>query len=222
MTWPLPGVEPLDAKHPAAGWGGRLSNTDRVLFALPEYSSSAHQTVYVAVRQLARARSPLLSQIRTEEAESIPVSLITDETGEELELSPTLVQVELSVDIDPVADGNLGPLLLALDVAAQQHEEALSKALFSGIGHITDMTGNKIDAGGKPISWDLIIDGLETMEIPFDDQGKMELTLVMNPRDAQRLEELGPPTPEQQARREAVLERKRQEWIARKRTRRLR
>jgi hypothetical protein len=46
--------------------------------------------------------------------------------------------------------------------------------------------------------------------------------LVMHPDTVTKLEKLGPPTPEQQARYDAVLETKRQEWQARKRERRLR
>jgi len=50
----------------------------------------------------------------------------------------------------------------------------------------------------------------------------MDLTLVMHPDDAARFERLGPPTPAEQARHEAVLARKRDEWQSRQRQRRLR
>jgi hypothetical protein len=193
-----------------------------VFFRLSEYELAARRHAFEAVEQLARARSPLLAQMRSERAEAIPVSRIVDEQGGELELAPVPVRIGLEMEIAPITAGDLGGVLAALDAAAAQQEEALSKALFSSLGEITKMTGNQVDAGGRPLSWDLIIDMLEELEIRFDDDGKMDLTLVMNPRDFERLERLGPPTPEQEARREAVLERKREEWQARRRQRRLR
>jgi hypothetical protein len=193
-----------------------------VLFALPEYSAAARETAYMAIEALAVARSALLSKMRKESTEAIPVSRFTSADGEELEILPTAVRVPLSVDIPSVVSGDLGSLRAALDAAAEEQEKAIAHALFSGISELTDYTGNKVDAGGRPISWDLITDTLEKMEIAFDEDGKMDLTLVVHPDTAKKLEELGPPTPEQQARYDAVLETKRQEWQARKRQRRLR
>lgn len=191
------------------------------LFSLPEYADAASASVHRAIHDLTRARSPLLSRIRSEPAESIPVSRLSDRQGNELELEAVPVRIEFAVDIEPLTRGDFGPLLDALDSAAEQQEAAVSKHLFASMSEITDLTGNKVDAGGKPISWDLIIDALEKMEIPFDEDGKMSLSIVMNPRDAARLEQIGPPTPAQQARHDAVLERKRAEWLAKKRQRRL-
>jgi hypothetical protein len=189
---------------------------------LPEYSTAARASAYAAIEALAEARSPLLSQIRKETTETMPVSRFTSADGEELEILPTAVQVQFSVDIPAVVSGDLGTLLAAFDAAADEQAKAFSTALFSGMDQLTEHTGNRVDAGGKPISWDLITDTLETMDIGFDENGKMDLTLVMHPDTVTKLEKLGPPTPEQQARYDAVLETKRQEWQARKRERRLR
>jgi hypothetical protein len=168
------------------------------------------------------AGSPLLSQIRSEASESIPTSRVSDGTGRELEIPPAEEVVELSVDYAPVVEGNLSALLAALDAAAEMQERAMAATLFSGITQITEYTGNQVDAGGRPISWDLITDGLEKMEISFDENDQMDLTIVMHPDTLKKLEDLGPPTPEQEARHNAVMAVKLEEWKARKRQRRLR
>jgi hypothetical protein len=85
---------------------------------------------------------------------------------------------------------------------------------------ITDATGNTIDAGGRPLSWDVIIDGLEQKEIAFDKDGRMNETLVMNPKTAALLASIEM-TPAQTARLERVLQKKRDQWDAKQRTRRL-
>ncbi|MDP9376788.1 MAG: hypothetical protein M3P40_04320 [Actinomycetota bacterium] len=193
-----------------------------MLFALPEYSHGAQVVSFRAVRALAVAQEPLLGRIRSQASESIPTSRITDGRGGEIELQPISVRVKLEMDIDSVSSGDLTDLFVALDDAARQEADALAQALFTSIDQITDMTGNRVDAGGRPLSWDTITDALETIEIAFDDDGKMNLTMVLHPDDLAKLEAAGPPTPEQERRHMEVLARKREEWLARKRDRRLR
>lgn len=193
-----------------------------MLFALPEYADGARTVSFRAVTALAVAHEPLLAQIRSLPAESIPVSRITDGQGGEIELEPVSVRVGLEMDIDALANGDLSGLLVALDDAARQEADTVTAALFASIDRITEMTGNRLDAGGQPLSWDTITDTLEMMEISFDEDGKMDLTMVIHPADLAKLEAAGPPTPEQERRHMEVLARKREEWMARKRDRRLR
>lgn len=192
-----------------------------VLFELTEYADGAQAVTFRAVRALAVAHEPLLGQIRSVSAESIPVSRITDGRGGEVELEPVLVRLGLEMDIDTLANGDLSSLFVALDDAARQEADAVAAALFASIDRITDMTGNRLDAGGQPLSWDTITDALEMMEISFDENGKMDVTMVLHPDDVAKLEAAGPPSPEQEQRHMEVLARKREEWMARKRDRRL-
>ena len=192
-----------------------------MLFALPSYSLAALRHAKRAVDELARTGSPLLSQIRTEEMENVPTTFLTGEDGRELELHPLGARVSLEMPIERIVAGDLGEVLVSLEGAAAEQRTAMTELLLSSLTQITELTGNQLDAAGRPMSWDLITDALEMLEIEFDDEGKMNLSLVMSPSNVRRLEELGPPTAEQKARHEAMLERKRHEWLARQRTRRL-
>lgn len=194
--------------------------TPQGVFALPEYDRGARQHVLASINALTRARSPLLSAIRSEACETLPNSVIADASGRELVIKPAAVQMRFAVDIDPVVAGDLASVYGAIDSASEQQEEGVTKAMLGSLSSITEFTGNTIDAEGKPISWDLITDAFEQMEIGFE-TGKPDVTLVMNPRDLERLQQLDPPTPEQQSRHDAVLARKRAEWDARQRSRRL-
>ena len=110
-------------------------------------------------------------------------------------------------------------MLSALDGAGAMEEETLSGALIDSIVRVTELTGNRVDAGGQPLSWDHVIDAVETMDVSFDENGKTSLTLLMAPGLEGRL---GAPSPDQQARHDQVLARKREEWRARRGERRLR
>jgi hypothetical protein len=209
--------ETEDPQHPS---GTIASSPARAVFALPEYVSAAQQHAFSTTAALARAKSALLAEIRSETREAIPVSVSTDESGRQLEVAPAPVPIRIAVDIDPVVAGDLGPVYAALDEAAEQQEEEMTKALFAMMTSLTGFTGNTVDADGKPFSWDLIADAFEKMDISFE-TGKPDITLVMHPDDFAKLEKLPRPTPEQQARHDAVLARKHAEWLARQRTRRL-
>src|SRR4051794_19119609 len=126
-----------------------------MLFALPEYAAAAGRNSYLAIHELARARSPLLSRIKSVPAEGIPVSRFSGRGTAELEIAPISARIKLEIDIPSVVRGDLGAVLAAFDEAAEEQERVTSEALFSGISKITDMTGNKVDAAGQPISWDL-------------------------------------------------------------------
>lgn len=192
-----------------------------MLFWLDEYEEAAAVATGEAIMGLALAKSPFLAGVRSERMAHVPVSRITDRDGRELELEPVPIRVPVELDLAPVIQGDIGAVLAALDAAGAIQEAGLSKALLSSLSDVTDFTGNTIDAGGQPLSWDLVTDMVEKMEVDFDDNGEMDLVLVMNPRDVERLEKLAPPTPEQEERREAVITKKREAWEARQRERRL-
>jgi hypothetical protein len=158
--------------------------------------------------------------MRSVPTEALPVTRITDSTGGELELVPTPVPIEIGIDIAPVIGGDLGGVYAALDAAATQQQEAMEKMVLASMSAITDLTGNKLDVAGQPWSWDHITDAVS--RLPPGDDGEMDITLVLHPDDLARLQSLPPPTPAQIARREAMLERKREDWKAQKRERRLR
>jgi hypothetical protein len=192
------------------------------LFALGEYASAAQASAFEAIDRLARAQSPLLASIRSETTEVIPVSRITGRDGRELEIAPVPVQISLEIDIDPAIEGDLTGVLEALDAAAAQKERVLSKAVISSMLKITDLTGNKLEAGGRPLSWDLITDAFEKIDLSFDENGESNMSLILHPDAYARLAALGPPTKEQQARHDAVIANRRAEWESQRRARRLR
>jgi hypothetical protein len=90
------------------------------------------------------------------------------------------------------------------------------------MGKVTEGTGNVVDAGGKPLSFELIYDALDKVELSVDENDELVMPeLMMHPDQAQKLQELPPLTPEQQQKLDELKERKREEALARRRRRRL-
>jgi hypothetical protein len=79
-----------------------------------------------------------------------------------------------------------------------------------------------MDAGGQPLSHDLLLKSLEGIEFDFDENGDpIWPTLVMSPSMGEQFRRLPPMTPEQKKALEEMIERKREKFNARKRNRQL-
>lgn len=93
------------------------------------------------------------------------------------------------------------------------------KALFETVSLTTEAVGNVHSAAGKNI-WEAQLEMLESLEMHFDEEGNHNYQLYVHPDTAKKLAE-NPPTPEQEKRAEEIIKRKREEYYAQKRTRRL-
>src|SRR5438046_3483498 len=84
------------------------------------------------------------------------------------------------------------------------------------------LPGTAVDAKGRQLSHDLITESLAAIEIDFDEAGNAKLpTLVAGPALIEALGKLPPPTEEQIARQNAMIEEKRKAFNARRRHRKL-
>jgi hypothetical protein len=101
--------------------------------------------------------------------------------------------------------------------------EALSsqakKYLFETVSLTTEAVGNSFDLQGRNI-WDAQIEMLKQTEMRFDEDGNHHWKFYVHPDTAKKLAE-NPPTPEQEKRWEEAINAKREEYYAKKRTRRL-
>jgi hypothetical protein len=108
----------------------------------------------------------------------------------------------------------------AKDMAAQ-----ISKGSFQSISDAVDKIGNVVDGKGAPFSADLFLNAIEKIQIDFGPDGKPRLpTLVVGPSqgpDIQRALESFEKDPEQLAKFDKLIEKKREEWLAREASRKL-
>jgi hypothetical protein len=91
----------------------------------------------------------------------------------------------------------------------------LVQGMLAHISDVCDASGQTIDAGGRDI-FEVMIETLETIDMSFDENGEPNLTMVVHPDTAAKLWDKTP-TPEQEARVQQILERRREEWDASRR-----
>lgn len=173
-----------------------------------------------ASRELARALHPLLAQVTREElAEGPPPQTEGAPLPEEASslYRPMAIRHEWTVSIEDVAAFNRDQFLADLYALADSMGGQMVRGMLEHISAVTEEHGNTIDAGGRDF-FDVVAETLETIEMTFDDEGRPNLTIVMHPDQAEKLRDKQP-TPEQEARLDAILERRKEEWLASRRRR---
>ncbi|MCK4818719.1 hypothetical protein KA005_23305, partial [bacterium] len=93
------------------------------------------------------------------------------------------------------------------------------------LNEVTAKTGNVVDAGGQPLSHELLLKTLETIQLDFDDNGKPIMpTLVVSPQQYEKIKVKNiewENDPECQKQFEQMMNRKRKEWHDRESNRKL-
>ncbi len=134
-------------------------------------------------------------------------------------LSRVEQRVEFHTDV--IRYSQIEEFISILAEISRHHQDVLERELVRTVTDVCDATGNVIDAQGRPLTFDLILELVEKLEIRFDEAGMMSKPVIMmHPDNAERLRQ-NPPTPEQLQQLNEILRRKRAEQDAQKRTRRL-
>lgn len=114
--------------------------------------------------------------------------------------------------------GDFEELHAAVASSAKDYAASVVPQMLAHISQICDATGNVVDAQGQSI-WEAQLEMLETIEIHFDEDGNPTLpSLVLHPDTADKL---GDPPDGFVERFNEILTRRRDEWLAQRRTRRL-
>jgi hypothetical protein len=172
------------------------------------------------VREMQRALHPLLAQIPRVELADRPAR---PSEGELLppEASPlyrpTVVSHEWTVSIEDVVTFQADQFLADMYALADNTGGQMVKAFLALVSDVSEDYGNVIDGSGRDF-FEVYADSLETIDMSFDDDGRPNLTVVMHPDQMDKLRGRKP-TPEQETRINATLERRREEWRASRRRR---
>jgi hypothetical protein len=185
-----------------------------------EYEIGGVRWFSSAARELSRALHPLLAQIpRVELAEGpdpLPEGAPLPSEASSL-YRPMAVSHVWTVSIEDAADFNVAEFLADLYALADDMGGQMVRGLLGLISDVSEEYGNTIDAAGRDF-FDVFAETLETIETSFDEEGRPNLTIVMHPDQAERLRDKKP-TAAQEARINAILDRRREEWRASRRRR---
>jgi hypothetical protein len=174
-----------------------------------------------AARELSRALHPLLAQIPRVGLAEAPPTRTADGASLSPQASPLyrpmVISHEWTVSIEDVVGFKADQFLADLHVMADDMGEQMVRGFLEHVFEVSDQYGNTIDAGGRDF-FDVYADAMETIDMSFDDAGRPNLTLILHPDQLDKLKDRQP-TAEQEARLNAILERRREEWRASRRRR---
>ena len=188
-------------------------------FALPDYDLACAHVISRVTKDIARANHPVLSQIKVVPMKGTVSSVMETRDNMALDLPAEPVGFELGVKAEDVRDGNFEALQVKLVEAADGYADQLSKMLYGSLDKITTATGNTLDAGERPFTFEMLYEMLDKIEWTLDENDELSTpSLVMRPDTASKLPQS---TPEQVKMIEELKARKLEELFAKRRRRRL-
>jgi hypothetical protein len=148
------------------------------------------------------------------------VTLDDDST---VEFTSVEVSAPMQVNWNDIAAGNFEPLLVSLDAAAEAHHSQLSDFFLSSLDTLTEATGNRVDAAGKSF-FEYTYEMFDKIELTFEADGTLSpgFTLLVNPETYEAMKKKeADMTQDERRKLDELMERKRQEYFARRRRRKL-
>ena len=194
------------------------------LFLLPEYDLAQARFIHESVRQLMNAKDQLWASLRNAEpTEAVPTTQNTMPSGDVVQSAPIEIAAEFIFKYDEIRSCDIGALAAQVDSAADQALSVIMPRFFEMLRRTNDAAGTGINLGDRPPSFEILLEMLSKMPIDFDDHGQPEMpTLVMGPDAAEQIRNLPPPTPTQRKALADLIDKKRREFNARRRDRKLR
>lgn len=112
-----------------------------------------------------------------------------------------------------------------IDTMSEEFMNQLSQSFFKKMHEVTETTGNIINANGRSISPEVILEALEKVTIDFDEFGNPLLpALILHPEALEKIKDKIPKwetDPNLQRKHRELIERKRREWDDRESRRKL-
>jgi len=131
---------------------------------------------------------------------------------------PIEVSSAAIINYEDVITGNFDSVLAAMDSIAVEMTGQITEGIMAHISEICERTGYVVSG---ELSYDVIAEALENMDFSFDENGNHNISIVASREGVERIRALGEPTAEQQARLDAIIARKRDEWNAKRGSRSL-
>ncbi len=164
---------------------------------------------------------------------NVPVSLTFEgsktvlirEDGSVEEKDFKKASAELPIDLSEFENMNDEIVSNKINEVAEEIAGQQVKSFYEVIDKATEEVGNVVSADGQPFSMDMFFEGLEKIDIDFDEEGNpSELMCPVNPKlfpSVKRVIEDAKSDPEIDKRFKAIMERKKEEWRVRESNRKL-
>ena len=190
----------------------------------PALKAEALKIILAKLRQRVDTGDPVLSQVkrfkqhegremRYEQQGGRTVQEGFEKIGGEFKVLPADVPTLVGEKLDA-----------KLEEMAQELISQSAKAFFKKVGEISQKAGTSIDARGKPVSPEMLLDMISTVQMEFGPDGRPTQTFVIHPDMLPALKKVSEQIenePELKRRNAEILERQREAWAARESNRKL-
>jgi hypothetical protein len=182
-------------------------------FIPSEYDAAMLQFLSTGVRALMEALGGPYSWATREVMSQIPDSMpLLDDDGAS-HSRPIEAISDIVISKDDIVSGDFDGILVGMYAIAVELEGQISRAMVAHISENAVRAGNVLSG---ELSYDAITDWLEDLDFSFDENGNPNLGFVSTPEAAEEIRALGQPTPEQWARFNEIIAKRRGEWNARR------
>jgi hypothetical protein len=133
-------------------------------------------------------------------------------------------KVPVSLNYGEVPNLTFQGIVAKVDGWAEDLARMLSKQMYAKLDEANDKAGTGVDAGGKEISQELLLEMFEKVELDFDADGKPTHVFVAHPTMAEHMHRKWQEwerDPEFMKKYNALMTRKHEEWRARESNRKL-
>ncbi len=141
------------------------------------------------------------------------------------EMNPRQAKTELQVNTKEFEKMNEATVFNKIDSAAEEMAGQQAKSFYEEVGKAAEEVDNVVSADGQPFSMDIFFEGLEKIDIDFDEEGNpSNLMCPVNPKlfpSVKKVIEDAKSDPEIDKRFETLMERKKDEWRVRESNRKL-
>jgi len=186
----------------------------------PNLKSELDNLAVLFVRARSRGADPVVARIGTTIQHEGHARYIQNDGGEKRYFKYERVEAPISIPTDEFRHLPFEGLLAKLATMADELGGQQARSFFEKIGRASERAGTAIDAGGQPLTLDLLLELLRRTRVDFDPATNkpVGLTFAVTPELAAQLPsklEEWQRDPASRARIDAAMEEKRDEWRTR-------
>lgn len=188
---------------------------------LVEYDEAGCALAWEILHSLMGAQDPLLGEISREPVDELPTEGAPPGVAVGACAAPIAMRTQFVERVECIANTDVDAWAAMVHEAATEAVEQLMPQFFDRMGDILREAGQEVDAKGGPLTVDLYLDGIEKVDLDFDEDGKPLLPRLVLPADLAAKFQALEWTEEHKARFERLMNDKRKVFDARRRVRRL-
>jgi len=181
----------------------------------PRLERELEEVLIKYVSEVADEFSPLMKDIPTQRLFEGNASSAIREDGERDETEMRQFSTELQIPTDTILYGTINDIAEIFTPLGRELVSQKERVLFQSVEEWTEKTGNVVNSEGKPFSMEKLLELFEKIHIDFDDQGKPRMpTFVAGKEIMEQFRRLSEEPVHQRAF-NAIMVRKKAEWLAR-------